>query len=251
VSTNEETGQTIIAGMGELHLDVLKDRMFREFGVEANVGKPQVSYKETITIPGKSVTKYVKQSGGRGQYAHVCLDIEPNEAGKGNEVINKIVGGVIPKEYIPAVIKGVEEGLATGVLAGYNLVDVKVSIVFGSYHEVDSNEMAFKICGSMSVKEAARSCKPVLLEPIMKVVVTTPDTFLGDILGDLSRRRGTILSQNSQKTVVIVESEVPLSEMFGYSTTLRSLSSGRANFTMEPSHFERVPAKMQEEIIKK
>jgi elongation factor G len=251
VSTNEETGQTIIAGMGELHLDVLKDRMFREFGVEANVGKPQVSYKETITIPGKSVTKYVKQSGGRGQYAHVCLDIEPNEAGKGNEVINKIVGGVIPKEYIPAVIKGVEEGLATGVLAGYNLVDVKVSIVFGSYHEVDSNEMAFKICGSMSVKEAARSCKPVLLEPIMKVVVTTPDTFLGDILGDLSRRRGTILSQNSQKTVVIVESEVPLSEMFGYSTTLRSLSSGRANFTMEPSHFERVPTKMQEEIIKK
>ncbi len=251
VSTNEETGQTIIAGMGELHLDVLKDRMFREFGVEANVGKPQVSYKETITIPGKSVTKYVKQSGGRGQYAHVCLDIEPNEAGKGNEVINKIVGGVIPKEYIPAVIKGVEEGLATGVLAGYNLVDVKVSIVFGSYHEVDSNEMAFKICGSMSVKEAARSCKPVLLEPIMKVVVTTPDTFLGDILGDLSRRRGTILSQNSQKTVVIVESQVPLSEMFGYSTTLRSLSSGRANFTMEPSHFERVPAKMQEEIIKK
>jgi elongation factor G len=251
VSTNEETGQTIIAGMGELHLDVLKDRMFREFGVEANVGKPQVSYKETITIPGKSVTKYVKQSGGRGQYAHVCLDIEPNEAGKGNEVINKIVGGVIPKEYIPAVIKGVEEGLATGVLAGYNLVDVKVSIVFGSYHEVDSNEMAFKICGSMSVKEAARSCKPVLLEPIMKVVVTTPDTFLGDILGDLSRRRGTILSQNSQKTVVLVESEVPLSEMFGYSTTLRSLSSGRANFTMEPSHFERVPAKMQEEIIKK
>lgn len=251
VYTNEETGQTIIAGMGELHLDVLKDRMFREFGVEANVGKPQVSYKETITIPGKSVTKYVKQSGGRGQYAHVCLDIEPNEPGKGNEVINKIVGGVIPKEYIPAVIKGVEEGLATGVLAGYNLVDVKVSIVFGSYHEVDSNEMAFKICGSMSVKEAAKTCKPVLLEPIMKVVVTTPDTFLGDILGDLSRRRGTILSQNTIKSVVNVESEVPLSEMFGYSTTLRSLSSGRANFTMEPSHFERVPAKMQEEIIKK
>lgn len=251
VYTNEETGQTIIAGMGELHLEILKDRMFREFGVDANVGKPQVSYKETITVPGKSVTKYVKQSGGRGQYAHVCLEIEPNPAGKGNEIINKIVGGVIPKEYIPAVIKGVEEGLATGVLAGYNLVDVKVAIVFGSYHEVDSNEMAFKICGSMSVKEAARSCKPVLLEPIMKVVVTTPDDFLGDVLGDLSRRRGKILSQKSQKNVVIVESEVPLSEMFGYSTTLRSLSSGRANFTMEPSHFERVPAKMQEEIMKK
>jgi elongation factor G len=251
VYTNEETGQTIIAGMGELHLDVLKDRMFREFGVDANVGKPQVSYKETITMPGKSVTKYVKQSGGRGQYAHVCLDIEPNPPGKGNEIINKIVGGVIPKEYIPAVIKGVEEGLATGVLAGYNLVDVKVSIVFGSYHEVDSNEMAFKICGSMSVKEAARTCKPVLLEPIMKVVVTTPEDFLGDVLGDLSRRRGKIMSQKNQKNIVIVESEVPLSEMFGYSTTLRSLSSGRANFTMEPSHFERVPAKMQEEIMKK
>lgn len=251
VHTNEETGQTIISGMGELHLDVLKDRMFREFGVEANVGKPQVSYKETITIPGKSVTKYVKQSGGRGQYAHVCLDIEPNPPGKGNEIVNKIVGGVIPKEYIPAVIKGVEEGLATGVLAGYNLVDVKVSIVFGSYHEVDSNEMAFKICGSMSVKEGARTCKPVLLEPIMRVVVTTPEDFLGDVLGDLSRRRGKIMNQKSQKVVVIVEAEVPLSEMFGYSTTLRSLSSGRATFTMEPSHFERVPAKMQEEIMKK
>lgn len=251
VYTNEETGQTIISGMGELHLDVLKDRMFREFGVEANVGKPQVSYKETITIPGKSVTKYVKQSGGRGQYAHVCLEIEPNEAGKGNEVVSKIVGGVIPKEYIPAVIKGIEEGLATGVLAGYNLVDVKVAIVFGSYHEVDSNEMAFKICGSMSVKEAARTCKPVLLEPIMRVVATTPEDFLGDILGDLSRRRGKIMSQKNQKNIVIVEAEVPLSEMFGYSTTLRSLSSGRASFTMEPSHFERVPAKMQEEIMKK
>jgi len=251
VYTNEETGQTIISGMGELHLDVLKDRMFREFGVEANVGKPQVSYKETITIPGKSVTKYVKQSGGRGQYAHVCLEIEPNEAGKGNEIVSKIVGGVIPKEYIPAVIKGIEEGLNTGVLAGYNLVDVKVAIVFGSYHEVDSNEMAFKICGSMSVKEAARTCKPVLLEPIMRVVVTTPEDFLGDVLGDLSRRRGKIISQKNQKAAVIVESEVPLSEMFGYSTTLRSLSSGRATFTMEPSHFERVPAKMQEEIMKK
>lgn len=251
VYTNEETGQTIIAGMGELHLDVLKDRMFREFGVDANVGKPQVSYKETITIPGKSVTKYVKQSGGRGQYAHVCLDIEPNPPGKGNEIVNKIVGGVIPKEYIPAVIKGVEEGLATGVLAGYNLVDVKVSIVFGSYHEVDSNEMAFKICGSMSVKEAARTCKPVLLEPIMRVVASTPEDFLGDILGDLSKRRGKIMSQKNQKNLAIVEAEVPLSEMFGYSTTLRSLSSGRANFTMEPSHFERVPAKMQEEIMKK
>ena len=251
VATNEETGQTIISGMGELHLDILKDRMFREFKVEANVGKPQVSYKETITTPGKTETKFVKQSGGRGQYAHVCLEIEPNEAGKGNEVINKIVGGVIPKEYIPACIKGIEEGLATGVLAGYNLVDVKASIVFGSFHEVDSNEMAFKICSSMAIKDAAKKCKPVILEPIMKVIVTTPEDFLGDVMGDINRRRGKIMNQKNERNVVIVEAEVPLSEMFGYSTTLRSLSSGRASYTMEPSHFERVPTKIQEEITKR
>jgi elongation factor G len=251
VHTNEETGQTIISGMGELHLEVLKDRMFREFKVDANVGKPQVAYKETITIPGKSETKFVKQSGGRGQYAHVCLDIEPNEAGKGNEVVSKIVGGVIPKEYIPACFKGIDEGLATGVLAGYNLVDVKVAIVFGSFHEVDSSEMAFKICASMSVKEAARKCKPVILEPIMRVVVTTPEDFLGDIMGDINRRRGKIMNQTNERGVVIFESQVPLSEMFGYSTMLRSLSSGRATYTMESSHFEKVPAKIQEEIMKK
>ncbi|WP_420421419.1 elongation factor G [Simkania sp.] len=251
VSTNEETGQTIIAGMGELHLEILKDRMMREFKVEANVGKPQVSYKETITTPGKSDTKFVKQSGGRGQYAHVCLEVEPNESGKGNEVVSKIVGGVIPKEYIPACIKGVNEGLDTGVLAGYNLVDVKVSIVFGSFHEVDSNEMAFKICASMSIREAAKTCKPVILEPIMKVVVTTPEDFLGDVMGDINRRRGKIMNQKNERGVVIFEAEVPLSEMFGYSTTLRSLSSGRATYTMEPSHFERVPSKIQEEIMKK
>jgi elongation factor G len=251
VQTNEETGQTIISGMGELHLDILRDRMFREFSVEANVGKPEVSYKETITIPGKSDTKYVKQSGGRGQYAHVSLEIEPNEVGKGNEILNKIVGGVIPKEYINPCIKGIEEGLATGVLAGYNLVDVKVSIVYGSYHEVDSNEMAFRICASMAVKDAARKCKPVLLEPIMKVVITTPDQFMGDVIGDINRRRGKILNQQTIKGTVEVESEVPLSEMFGYSTQLRSLSSGRATYTMEPSHFERVPTKLQEEITKK
>ncbi len=251
VYTDEETGQTIIAGMGELHLEVLKDRMMREFNVEANVGKPQVSYKETITSPAKSETKYVKQSGGRGQYAHVCLEIEPNEAGKGNEVVSKIVGGVIPKEYIPSTIKGIEEGLLTGILAGYNLVDVKVQIVFGSYHEVDSSEMAFKICGSMSVKEAAKKAKPIILEPVMKVVVTTPEDFLGDVMGDINRRRGKIMNQKTLKSVVVVESEVPLSEMFGYSTQLRSLSSGRANYSMEPSHFERVPAKIQEEIMKK
>lgn len=251
VQTNEETGQTIIAGMGELHLEILRDRMFREFNVEANVGKPEVAYKETISIPGSNETKYVKQTGGRGQYAHVCLEIEPNEKGKGNEVVSKIVGGVIPKEYINPCIKGIEEGLTTGVLAGYPLVDVKVAITYGSYHEVDSNEMAFKICASMAVKEAARKCKPVLLEPIMKVVVTTPEQSMGDVIGDLNRRRGKILNQQTLKSVIEIESEVPLSEMFGYSTQLRSISSGRASYTMEPSHFERVPAKIQEEIAKK
>ncbi len=251
VTTNEETGQTIIAGMGELHLEILKDRMFREFKVGANVGAPQVSYKETITAAGKTDTKFVKQSGGRGQYAHVCLEIEPNESGKGNEVVSKIVGGAIPKEYIPACIKGVEEGLANGVLAGFSLVDVKVSIVYGSFHEVDSNEMAFKICSSMAIKDAAKKSKPIILEPIMKVVVTTPEDYLGDVMGDITRRRGKIQNQGNEKGVVLFECEAPLSEMFGYSTTLRSLSSGRATYTMEPSHFERVPAKIQEEITKR
>lgn len=251
VSTNEETGQTIIAGMGELHLEILHDRMKREFNVEANVGKPQVSYKETITIPAGSQTKFVKQSGGRGQYAHVELEIQPNEKGKGNEILNKVVGGVIPREYIPAVIKGVEEGLATGVLAGYNLVDVIVSIVYGSYHDVDSNEMAFKICGSMALKEAARKAKPVILEPIMQVDVTTPEAHIGDVIGDLNRRRGQILGQDNHKGAIIVHAEAPLSEMFGYSTTLRSLSSGRANYVMSPSHFKEAPKKVQEDIIKK
>lgn len=251
VSTNEETGQTIIAGMGELHLEILHDRMKREFNVEANVGKPQVSYKETITIPSETKTKFVKQSGGRGQYAHVELEIAPNEKGKGNEINNKIVGGVIPKEYIPAVIKGIEEGLMTGVLAGYNLVDVVINIVFGSYHDVDSNEMAFKICGSMAVKEAARKAKPIILEPIMRVDVTSPEAAMGDVIGDLNRRRGQIIGQENHKGAIIIHAEVPLSEMFGYSTQLRSLSSGRATYVMEPSHFERVPTKIQEEIIKK
>ncbi len=251
VNTNEETGQTIISGMGELHLEILRDRMLREFSVQANVGKPEVAYKETITTPSKIETKYVKQSGGRGQYAHVCLEIEPNEKGKGNEVVSEIVGGVIPKEFIPAVIKGVEEGLTTGVLAGYPLVDVKVAIVYGSYHEVDSSEMAFKICGSMSVKDGARKAHPILLEPIMKVVVTTPDQFMGDVIGDINRRRGRIMNQTSTKSHVEIETEVPLSEMFGYSTELRSKTQGRGNYTMEPSHYERVPAKIQEEITKK
>lgn len=251
VSSNEETGQTIIAGMGELHLDVLRDRMIREFKVEANVGAPEVSYRETITKPGKKETKYVKQSGGRGQYAHVVLEIEPNEKGKGNEIVSKIVGGVIPKEYIPACIKGIQEGLAAGVIAGYPLVDVKVAIVFGSYHEVDSNEMAFKICASMAVREAARECAPILLEPIMKVVVVTPDSVLGDIIGDLNKRRGQIQTQTQKGNTVHLDSIVPLAEMFGYSTDMRSISSGRAEYTMEPSHFEQVPRSVQEKIAKK
>jgi elongation factor G len=251
VTTDEETGQTIIAGMGELHLEILVDRMKREFAVEANVGKPQVSYKETVTASSQSKMKYVKQSGGRGQYAHVEIELEPNEKGKGNEVVNKIVGGVIPREYIPAVINGIEEGLQTGVLAGYNLVDVKVSIVFGSYHDVDSNEMAFKICGSMALKDAARAAKPIILEPIMRVDVTCPEASMGDVIGDLNRRRGQIMGQDMLRGVVMIHAEVPLSEMFGYSTTLRSLSSGRATYVMSPSHFERVPTKIQEEIVKK
>lgn len=251
VTTNEETGQTIISGMGELHLDVLRDRMIREFKVDASVGAPEVSYRETITKPGEAETKYVKQSGGRGQYAHVCLEIEPNEAGKGNEIINKIVGGTIPKEYIPACIKGIEDGLATGVVAGYPLVDVKVLITFGSYHDVDSNEMAFKICASMALKDAARKAGAIILEPIMKVCVSTPEASLGDIIGDLNRRRGRVQGQTTKGPITEIDSEVPLAEMFGYSTDVRSISSGRANFTMEPSHFEQVPKNVQEAIMKK
>jgi len=249
VSSDEETGQTIISGMGELHLEILKDRMMREFKVDANVGKPQVSYKETITTPGKCETKYIKQSGGRGQYAHVNLEICPNEKGKGNTINSKIVGGVIPKEYIPAVIKGIQEGLSTGVLAGYNMVDVNVDIVYGSYHDVDSNEMAFKICGSMALRECAQKCQPQLLEPIMKVDVETPEEHMGDVMGDLNRRRGKIMHQENMRSGSKIEAEVPLAEMFGYSTQLRTISSGRATYTMTPSHFEPVPKKLQDEIV--
>lgn len=251
VFTNEETGQTIIAGMGELHLEIITDRMFREFKVEANVGKPQVAYKETIRKAGKQDTKYVKQSGGRGQYGHVVIEMEPLERGKGNEITSKIVGGVIPKEYIPAVIKGIEDGLNTGVVANYTLVDVKVSIVFGSYHDVDSSEMAFRIAGSMCAKDCARSCDPTILEPIMKVAVITPEDYVGDVIGDLNRRRGQVLGQESSKSGVRVEAHVPLSEMFGYSTALRSATSGRAFYTMEPSHYDELPQKLKEELIKK
>lgn len=251
VTTNQETGQTIISGMGELHLEILRDRMMREFKVDANVGKPEVSYKETITMPSEAEVKYAKQTGGRGQYAHVVVKMYPSEKGQGNIIINKIVGGVIPKEYIPPTIKGIEEGLQTGVLAGYNLVDVTTEIIFGSYHEVDSSENSFKICGSMVAKAAAKKAHPIILEPIMKVVVTTPEESLGDVMGDINRRRGKILNQNNIRNIVVLECEVPLSELFGYSTQLRSLSSGRASYTMSPSHFEKVPQKIQEEIIKK
>ena len=207
--------------------------------------------KKPLRRPGKSNTKYVKQSGGRGQYAHVSLEIEPNEPGKGIEVIDKIVGGVIPKEYIPAVIKGIKEGLTSGVLAGYQLIDVIVRIVFGSYHDVDSNEMAFKICGSMAVKAAAKEAGAIILEPIMSVNVVTPEINLGDVIGDLNKRRGKILSQAPSQNACVIESETPLSEMFGYSTTLRSITSGRANYSMEPHSFQKVPKKIQEEIIGK
>lgn len=251
VTTNQETGQTIISGMGELHLEILRDRMMREFKVDANVGKPEVSYKETITMPSEAEVKYAKQTGGRGQYAHVVVKMYPSEKGQGNIILNKIVGGVIPKEYIPPTIKGIEEGLQTGVLAGYNLVDVTTEIIFGSYHEVDSSENSFKICGSMVAKAAAKKAHPIILEPIMKVVVTTPEESLGDVMGDINRRRGKILNQNNIRNIVVLECEVPLSELFGYSTQLRSLSSGRASYTMSPSHFEKVPQKIQEEIIKK
>lgn len=252
ISTNEDTGQTIISGMGELHLDIIRDRMVREFNVDANVGKPQVAYRETITKPSSYEAKYVKQSGGRGQYAHVVVEIEPNEPGKGVEIVSKIVGGVIPREYIPAVIKGIEDGIATGVLAGYTLVDVKVAITFGSYHEVDSSEIAFRICGAIAVKEAAKRASPVILEPIMRVDVISPEESLGDVIGDLNRRRGKILGQEPFKGgVVKIHAEVPLSEMFGYTTQLRSISSGRATSTMTPAYFAKLPEKLQEKVVKK
>ena len=243
VMTNEETGQTIIMGMGELHLEILRDRMFREFAVEANVGKPEVSYKETITIPAQYRNEVYQADRAAGANTRTSASRSNRTNRKGNEVVSKIVGGVIPKEYITPCIKGIEEGLQTGVFAGYPLIDMKVAITYGSYHEVDSNEMAFKICASMAVKDAARKAKPVLLEPIMKVVSTTPEANVGDVIGDLNRRRGKILGQESVKGTIEVTAEVPLSEMFGYSTILRSMTSGRGTYTMEPSHFERVPNK--------
>lgn len=252
VRTDEESGQTIIAGMGELHLEIIVDRMKREFKVEANVGKPQVAYRETIrkTVE-KAEGKFVRQSGGRGQYGHVLLKIEPQEAGSGYEFVNEIVGGVVPKEYIPAVDKGIQEQMKNGIIAGYPVVDVKVTIYDGSYHDVDSSETAFKIAGSMGFREGARQAKPVLLEPIMKVEVVTPDDYLGTVNGDLNRRRGLVMGSEDSPTGKIIRAEVPLSEMFGYATDLRSNTQGRANYTMEFSKYGEVPSNIAEGLIQK
>ena len=249
--TNEETGQTIIAGMGELHLEIIVDRLLREFKVEANVGAPQVAYKETITTNADVDTKYARQSGGKGQYRHVKLHVYPNESGKGYEFINAIVGGSIPKEYIPAVDAGIQGALQSGVLAGYQTVDVKVELYDGSYHEVDSSEMAFKIAGSMAIKEACRKANPVILEPIMKVVVTVPEEYMGDVIGDLSSRRGEIQGMEDRNGVKQINAFVPLSEMFGYSNDLRSKSQGRGQYVMEPSHYIQVPKSIADGIISK
>jgi elongation factor G len=251
VSTDQESGQTIIAGMGELHLDIIVDRMRREFKVEANVGKPQVAYRETIRGKVEQQGKFVRQSGGRGQYGDIWLRLEPQEAGKGYEFVNGVVGGAVPREYIPAVDKGIKEVLETGVLAGYPIVDVKVTAFDGSYHDVDSSEMAFKIAGSMGFKEGFMKAKPVLLEPIMKVEVVTPEDYYGDIIGDLNRRRGQILGMEESTSGKVITAEVPLAEMFGYATSVRSMSQGRATFTMEFAKYIEVPKNVADAVMKK
>src|SRR5687767_8661040 len=247
--TNEETGQLIIAGMGELHLEIIRDRLFREFKVEANAGAPQIAYRETITKPADGEGKFIRQSGGRGQYGHAIIKIQPNERGKGVEIENKIVGGAIPKEYIPAVIDGIEEAIESGVLAGYQMVDVKVQIVDGTFHEVDSNELAFKMAGIFAFKDAAKKANMILLEPIMKVECTTPEEYQGDLLGDLNRRRGKIVAIEARDTATILNAEVPLAVMFGYATAIRSLSKGRAAYSMEPFCFEQVPSSIVATIL--
>ena len=247
--TDEETGQTIIAGMGELHLEIIVDRLLREFKVEANVGKPQVSYKETVKKSATVDTRYARQTGGKGQFAHVKLMIEPNEPGKGYEFINKVTGGAIPKEFIPCVDQGIQGAMLSGVLAGYQVVDVKATLLDGSFHEVDSSELAFKICGSMAFKEACQKAEPTLLEPIMKVVVTAPEDYMGDVMGDINARRGQITGSDIRNGAAIVESLVPLSTMFGYATDLRSKTQGRATYSMEPSHFVELPKNLQESLV--
>ena len=251
VHSDEESGQTIISGMGELHLEVLADRLKREFKVNINIGNPQVSYKEGITKSVEQDTKYAKQSGGRGQYGHVVITVEPNELGKGFEFENQIVGGVIPKEYIPSVKKGIEEATHNGVLAGFPIEDVKITLTYGSYHDVDSNEMSFKIAGSMAFKEAVKKASPILLEPIMSLEVTTPDEYLGSVNGDITSRRGIMKGMSLKNNFQIISAEVPLAQMFGYATELRSLTQGRAVFTMQFSHYSPLPQKLQDEITEK
>ena len=249
--TDDETGQTIIAGMGELHLEIIVDRLLREFKVEANVGTPQVAYKETVQGTADVDERYVRQSGGKGQYGHVKIKLEPNESGKGYEFVNAVVGGAIPKEFIPAVDQGIQGAMQAGVLAGYPVVDVKVTLYDGSFHEVDSSELAFKIAGSMAFKEACRKANPVILEPIMKVSVMVPEDYMGDVMGDLTGRRGSILGMEPRGGVTQIDAHVPLSEMFGYATNLRSRTQGRGTYTMEPSHYIQLPKSIQDEIMTK
>jgi elongation factor G len=251
VRTDEESGQTIISGMGELHLEIIVDRMRREFGVEANVGAPQVSYRETIRAKVEQEGKFVRQSGGRGQYGHVYLRVEPRESGAGYEFVNEVVGGTVPKEYIPAVDKGVREAMANGVIAGFPMVDIRVALYDGSYHDVDSSEMAFKIAGSIGFREAAAKARPVLLEPVMKVEVVTPEDFMGDVMGDINSRRGMIQGMEDAPSGKIVRAEVPLAQMFGYSTDLRSATQGRATYSMEFAKYSEVPASIADAIAKK
>jgi elongation factor G len=255
VTSNPETGQTLISGMGELHLEIIVDRLKREFRVEAKSGKPQISYRETITAKAEGVGKFIRQSGGKGQYGHVEIKLEPNPGSArlpgvpGEEIINEIVGGVIPKEFIKPTIEGIKDAAKNGTIAGYPVIDFKVSIVFGSYHEVDSNEMAFKMAGIFAFKDAMKDAKPQLLEPVMKVEVVTPEEYQGDIMGDLNRRRGQIQGMETKMGLCNIEARVPLAEMFGYSTDVRSLSKGRASYSMEPATYERVPEQILKQVV--
>jgi elongation factor G len=247
--TNEETGQLIIAGMGELHLEIIRDRLLREFKVEANAGAPQIAYRETVTRSADGEGKFIRQSGGRGQYGHALIKLAPNERGKGVEIVNAIVGGAIPKEYIPAVEDGIEEAVRGGVLAGYPMVDLKVEIVDGTFHEVDSSELAFKMAGIFALKDAVKKANPILLEPMMKIEVTTPEEYQGDLLGDVNRRRGRIVNIEAKNNSAVLHAEVPLAELFGYATAIRSLSKGRAAYSMEPLRFDPVPANIVSNIL--
>jgi elongation factor G len=250
VRTDEETGQTVISGMGELHLEIIVDRLIREFSVQASVGKPQVAYRETIKRPVQKVEgKFVRQTGGRGQYGHAVIDLEPSETGAGYEFVNKIVGGVVPREYIPSVDQGIQEAMESGVLAGYPVVDVKATLVFGSYHDVDSNEMAFKVAGSMAFKNAMQKAQPVLLEPVFSVEVVTPEEYMGDVIGDLNSRRGRIEGMEPRGNAQVITARVPLSEMFGYATAMRSMTQGRATYSMQFSRYDEVPKALAEEIV--